>query len=233
MIVRKVIITENSNVSDRRLLAGHPNVPKYWPLPREHTLFEFSHPAFQLTRDSRFASSSWDEGTKELARAAVEEEQELLGPLYTTIENPSDALMLMIPSKTAMYEFTGRSKGRLQWPDVGFSPSWEAMKELRVAGRITGREAALDLIFGEWVSSFRDLGIQIGYSPMAVTGNYFNGTVTCSESSGDALMVLYLLATLTQTQTGVQSVGFFHHDDFQTPFFEVGGPRKTEQIMMA
>lgn len=237
MTKRKVIITDNSNLADPHLLPRHSCVKKHWPLLAGYTLFEFSHPAFQLTRESRFATSKWDYATQNLASAAVNEERELLKPLYASLLNPSDAVMLFIPSENATYEFVGRDKWSMRWPDLGCSPHWEVFNELRIAGRLvpsskglSQQHVRLRRLFTDWAESLRHLQTTIEHSEVKLTGTYFATEIKCSDPAGDASMVLYLLATLQRSQIGLESIGFFERDDFETPFLEIGGARTTEQI---
>src|SRR5579872_4184776 len=238
MIKRKVIITHNSNVTHSFADVKHPFVSKYWVLPRGYCLLEFSHPAFQLTMDSQFATSIWDDTTRSLAASAENEQRALLEPLYASLSSPSDAVMLLVPTASTMYEFIGKEKRTTQWPDLGCSLGWDRLAKLRVAGRFVAatredlleQQRRLEANFDEWVEAIEPLGVHIQRLNMNFVGTYFSATVIFSQSAGDALMGLYLLLTLDRSKLGIGCVGFFDPDDFETSFLEIGGSRRTEQI---
>jgi len=238
LITRKVIITAKQNLESSEKAFASDHVRKLWLLPRNQVLLEFYHPSFEMTRNPRIAGL-WDDSSRQAAADAVQKEKALLGPLYRRLRTPSDALMLLIPSRTAIYEFVGFGKGKIALPQAGCSSGWESVKEIRIAGKLSHRseafekrKAAFETVIDEWSGALKELGVEVNVNCSPFVGTYFSRMAQFSEPCGDACMALFMLATITRPTTDVECLGFFHEGDFETPFLEIGGPGRTEQVRL-
>ncbi len=241
MRVRRVIVTKAANVSDPDGLAHHANVAKCWRLPNDHVLFEFYHSVFDCIYDNDPCVTNaalQDEATRRLGNEAASIERGLLAPLYRIVKDTSDATMLLVPTRAALYLFLGRRKNEISWPDLGVSSGWESRKHVRIAGCLRRAKRSqsfpkLESVVTEWISSMAENGVLIERGPTATKdGYYFSINVRCTEPCGDALMALYMLVTLSPPETGLEKVGFFDEEDFNSEFLQIGGPRRTSQLYL-
>ena len=219
MRIRRVIITRNENFADIGALAKHPNVPKCWHLPRGYTLFEFYHPVFDriYTNDQEAANAArLDDSVRLQTSAAVTEERKLLEPLYRGIGNPSNALTLLVPTKTVTYYFVGRGKGSIAWPQIGYSKDWEIARSIRVVGRVysTVPETveALIMVINEWAGALAGWGEIKELDGVSISGERFSTGALFNGSCGDAIMALLMLLTETRNLTSVEEVMFLEPD---------------------
>jgi hypothetical protein len=236
--VRKVIIAPKHSLESPEGVLHSAYVKKIWFLPRDHVLLEFYHPAFEFTRDPSFVTQ-WSDSARLAAAEAVEKEKAIFSPLYKKVRKPSDALMLLVPSRTAMYEFVGPGKGRIRWPDLGCSPDWESSTHIRTvaslehrSGDMHARMTALEGIFNEWLGAMSEFGLRITVSDSTVVGSHFSKSLEFNEPCGDSCMAFYMLVAITTARTGAVCLGFFHVDDYDSPFLQIGGSRRTEQVRL-
>lgn len=238
MTSRKVIIAARHNLESTERVLHSDYVKKLWFLPGDHVLLEFYHPSFELTRNPSFVAQ-WSDSTRRAAAEAVEKEKEMFSPLYKRIRRASDALMLLIPSRTAMYEFVGEGKGKINWPDLGCSSDWESSTEVRITASLDHRSGDMDArmillegIFNEWLGGMSEIGINIEVTDSRVVGSYFSKSLEFDQSCGDSCMAFYMLAATTRARTGADCLGFFQPDDYDSPFLQIGGTRRTEQVKL-
>jgi hypothetical protein len=220
MRIRKVIVTKTTNVSDPSALGGHPNVKKTWDLGCGFVLFEFYHPVFNHIHESDLDLANAarnDPAVRTATAAAVAEERQLLAPLYQQLRRPSDALILLIPSKTTMYYFLGLGKGRIQWPEFARSTDWEVARSIRVAGRlfsvIDETIDGLNRIFKEWSKRMVAFGVMTQAETMVFSRNGFSTICEFTVPCGDAMIALFALLSETRYITSLDAVGFFLPDD--------------------
>jgi hypothetical protein len=231
---RRVNITNNVNLTDLGTLPTHPNVRRCWRLPRAYTLFEFYHPIFEIAyslEKTLDQSGANEEEVMAVVKAALDEESNLLAPLYAGVKRRSRCVQLVVPLKTVLYQFLGRS--RVTWPPFGCSPDFEAAQSIRITGQlaVATPEAleGLKATFAEWLDSMAEQGEIIRAAPTRFTGNDFSVICECTGGCGDPAMALYMLLSETRTLTSLEAVGFFLPDDFSSPFLEVGGLGKSSQ----
>jgi hypothetical protein len=236
MRIRRVIITKVGSLADVPRVQEHPNVRGYWSLPQGYSLFEFYHPVYERIWDNDPAVSNpaWQEpSVKSQAAEAVAQEASLLAPLYRVVGNTSNAMTLMVPSKTSMYDFLGLGKGRIQWPQIGKSVDWEIARAIRVAGRLseTAPENVkeLEIVIGEWSDCMKSVGALNEVEELAFRNNYFTANCSFAVPCGDATMALFMLFTETRYLTFLEAAGFFLPQDFSTPFLDIGGPGRSYQ----
>jgi len=236
MRIRRVIITQEASFANIDALQQHPNVKKYWRAPKHYVLFEFYHPVYDYIYDNDPAISNvaWqDPSIKLQAAQAVEQERALLAPLYRHVGNPSNAGLLLVPSRTAMYYFLGDAKGRIQWPFLGRSADWETSDVIRIVGQMPAinqsRIEELRLVLRCWEESMRGFGEPIHLDDVAFYNSRFTVVSRFTGECGDATMLLFMLLTESRYLICLDAAGFFLLDDISTPFNEIGGSSKIPQ----
>ena len=236
MKIRRVILAQNGCFEDVARLPSHPNVRKYWSLPRDYALIEFYHPACQRIYDSdpSVSSAAWaDISVRNAMVEAGAVERELLGPLSRQVPDLSDAVLLGIPSPSVIYDFMGSGKGQMRWPEIGLSPSWETARTIRVVARLAVVVPELMSAFESVVLTWQDCMKQFGEIKTCGPLSGSDGEISCvfsfREGCGDAAMALHMLAADTRHLTSLNAIGFFAPGDVSSPFLEIGGPGKSYQ----
>lgn len=236
MRIRRVIITQESSFANIDALQQHPNVMKYWRVPKRYALFEFYHPVYDHIYDNNpaISNTAWQAPSIKLQAAeAVEQEKALLAPLYREVGNPSNAGLLLVPSRTAMYYFLGTAKGRIEWPFLGRSPDWETSHVIKIVGQIPSINPArieeLRIVIRCWEESMRGFGEPVHLDELEFYNSRFSLLSRFTAECGDATMLLFMLLAESRHLICLEAVGFFLLDDIYTPFNEIGGSSKIPQ----
>lgn len=215
MRIRRIIITKECNIANIAELRKQPCVRKWWKLPLDYAIFEFYHPIFERIYDDDLDMSNaarMEEQVRLETAAALSEERRLLAPLYQEIKNPSDALTLLVPSKTAIYHFLGKGKGQIPWPNLACSNGWELSSRIHIRGRLVAAIPetlkSLQTVISDWANSMKYVGAITEMDDISFTGESFAFAAECSEHCGDAAMALFVLLTETRQMTSVQAVQF-------------------------
>ena len=236
MRIRRVIITRESSLADIEALQQHPNIKKCWRVPERYTLFEFYHPVYEHIYDNnpRVSNNAWQNPSiKFQAAEAVKQERALLAPLYRQVGSPSNAGLLLVPSRTAMYHFLGNTRDRIHWPFLGRSADWETSLVIRIAGQLGAVDPekieALRLVLRSWEDSMKSFRELVHLDEMAFHDSRFTITCSFSQACGDATMLLFMMLTESRYLICLDAVGFFLLDDHSAPFIEIGGSSKIPQ----
>ena len=215
MRIRRVIITRESNIENLANLPEQSSVKTCWRLPFNYTMFEFYHPVFERIYDDRPSISNAaraEDWVRRQTAAAIAEERRLLAPLYRDFHNPSDALILLVPSRVAIYHFVGKGKGQIAWPELNCAQGWEVSKRIRIKGQmivaIEETVYGLQTVIRDWAVSMKGIGIVTQIGEIVTAGESFTINFECSAFSGDAVMALYILLTETRNLTSIQTLHF-------------------------
>jgi len=228
MTIRYVVITKTSDLTDPEAFPRHALVVKCWHCPRGWTLYELYQPVFDLllSCDQSVVTAAYnDPRIREEGLAVCAEEQKLLAPLYREVADPNRG-GVKIFSKTAEYLYYGRGKKNPKWPQKGNSLGWDEARTIRIAGRLVAAMPetveALETVFKEWVDYMTGLGEITKAGKLTFSGEHFRAICEFAGPCGDAVMALFTMATVTRNITSLEAIGFFHPDDYSTPFRTFG-----------
>jgi hypothetical protein len=233
------VVTRDSDFADIEALPSHPYVVKCWRLPRGHTLYELYHPVFDRIYDSDHEvgnAARMDPVARAQDQQVFAEERKLLAPLYREVAEPRRRPFCM-RSRTTEYLFFGRGKNSIKWPQIGTSAGWGEAQTIRVAGRLLMATPetieGLRTVFKEWVDCMTALRELTSAEELRFSGEHFSSMCEFAGPCGDAVIALLMVLTATRKETALAAIGFFHPEDYSTPFQKRDGPGKdSAQVRM-